>query len=60
VGNLKEVDNLENLGVDSMILKWILKKLNARTYNEFVWFRTAASGGGEGAVVNGVMNLRVP
>jgi hypothetical protein len=40
VGNLKERDHLEDLVSDVwIILKWILKKYNGRTWTGFVWLR---------------------
>jgi hypothetical protein len=44
-GYLKERSYLEDLGIDgSIILKWILKKENARVWTELMWLRTGTSG----------------
>jgi len=43
--NLKERGYLEDPGVDGTILKWILKKQDGRTWNEFIWFMINKSGG---------------
>ena len=39
--DLREADP----GIDGMILKWILKKQDGRTWNEFIWFMIKKSGG---------------
>jgi hypothetical protein len=37
-GNLREVDNLEYLGIDGrIILKHIFKKRNGETWTGFIW-----------------------
>jgi hypothetical protein len=37
---------LENLGTDERILlRWILKKYEARVYTGFIWLRIGTSGG---------------
>jgi len=43
--NVKERGYLENPGIDWTILKWILKKQDGRTRNEFIWFIIKKSGG---------------
>jgi hypothetical protein len=43
--NLKERGYLEDPGIDWMVLKWILKKQDGRTWNEFIWFMIKKSGG---------------
>jgi hypothetical protein len=46
VGNLKEIDNLEDLSVDGMvILKWTLKEHNGIAWIGFIWLKTGKSGG---------------
>jgi hypothetical protein len=36
---------LEDPGIDGKILKWILKELDGRTWNEFIWSMIKKSGG---------------
>jgi hypothetical protein len=43
--NLKERGYLEDPGINWMVLKWILKKEDGRTWNEFIWFMIKNSGG---------------
>jgi hypothetical protein len=37
--NMKERDDLRNLGVDVRILYWTLKKEDAREWCEYIWLR---------------------
>ena len=46
-GNLKERDYLEDLTVEGMILKWVLKKQNGRTWTGLIWLSIGISGGHE-------------
>jgi hypothetical protein len=43
--NVKEKGYWEDPGIDWTILKWILKKQDGRTWNEFTWFMIKKSGG---------------
>ena len=44
MGKLREIDNVEGLGVDGrIILKWIAKKLCVRAWTEIIWLRIAIS-----------------
>jgi hypothetical protein len=43
--NLKERGYLEDAGIDGMIMKWILKKQDGRTWIEFIWFLVKKCGG---------------
>ena len=56
-GNLRERDNLEGLGVDGRVmLKWISKKWDG----SMDWIDLAEDRDRWQALVNAVMNLRVP
>jgi hypothetical protein len=45
MGNIKERDRFEDLGVDGRIqLKWILKKEVSRMWTGLIWLRTRTSG----------------
>jgi hypothetical protein len=46
LGNLKEGNYLEGLGVDGMlILKLFLRKESERAFSGFIWLRIGTSGG---------------
>jgi hypothetical protein len=46
VGNLKERDHLEDLGLDGrIILKWVFKKWGGETWTELIWLRIGTGGG---------------
>ena len=56
VGNMRERDHLEDLGVDgSIILKWILKKWDGEARTGFIWPRNMWR-----ALVNAVIHLQDP
>jgi len=56
-GNLRERDHLEDPGLDGrIIVKWIFSKCDGNIY----WIDLAQKRDGWRAVVNAVMNLRVP
>ena len=43
VGNLKERDHLEDLGLGDRILKWVLKMLDGRACTGLMWCRIETS-----------------
>jgi hypothetical protein len=46
LGNLRERDHLEDIGIDGRtILKWILKKYDGKIQTGYVWHSTETSGG---------------
>ena len=46
VGNLKERNPLEELGLDGrIILKWVFKKGGGETWTELIWLRIGTGGG---------------
>jgi hypothetical protein len=44
LGNIKEGDHLEELGLDGMILKRSLNKCGVRAWTRFIWLRIRSSG----------------
>jgi hypothetical protein len=45
-GNLRERDNLEDLGVDGRIaLRWIFRKLDVAVWTGLIWLRIQTGGG---------------
>jgi hypothetical protein len=45
-GDLREIDHLENAGVDGRIaVKWIFKKWNWEVWTELIWLRIGTGGG---------------
>ena len=45
IGNLRETQHLEGLGVEwRIILKWILKELCVRIWTELIWLTVTISG----------------
>jgi len=42
--NVKERGYLEDPGIDGMIFKWMLKKQDGETWNEFIWFMIKCGG----------------
>lgn len=58
VGKPKEINYLEDLDVDGrVILKYISKIYDRRTWTGLIWFRIKTNGG---PVLNQVMNIGVP
>jgi hypothetical protein len=58
LANLEGRDHLEDLDIDGkIILECILGKYDVKLWTGFIWLRIGSSGG---ALVNTVMNLRVP
>ena len=56
-GNLREGVHLEDVGVDGRVISnWLFKKMDVGEWTGLIWLRAGAVG----AVVNAVMNLRVP
>jgi len=52
-GNLRERDQLEDLGLDGrIILRWIFRNLDMGTRTGLIWLRKGAGGG--------LVNLRIP
>jgi hypothetical protein len=52
--NLKEIDHLENLGIERRIIsKWIFKKWDVVAWTGLIWLRLETG-------VKGVMIFRVP
>ena len=46
LGNLNETCRLKDLGVNErIILKWVLRKQDARAWNGFIWIRIEISDG---------------
>jgi hypothetical protein len=57
-GNQRESDNLGDPGVDArVIIRWIFRMCDVGTDTGSSWLRISR---GRRALVNGVMNLRVP
>ena len=56
-GNQSERDHLGNRGVDGRMLRWIFRKCDVSVRTGSIWLRI---GRGGRALVNAVMNLRVP
>ena len=57
-GNLREIDHLEDSGVGGrIILRWIIRKWDVGGMD---WIDLAQDGDRWRALVNAVMNLRVP
>jgi hypothetical protein len=57
-GNLRERDHLEDVGVDGrIILEWIVKGI---VWEDVVWIGVAVDTDRWRAVVNAIMNFRVP
>jgi len=46
MGHLREIDHLEDLGVDGrIILRWIFKKWDVRACTGSIWLRIGTDGG---------------
>jgi len=44
--NLREIDHLEDLGVDGkIILRWIFRKWDVRAWTGSIWLRMGTGGG---------------
>jgi hypothetical protein len=43
--NLKRKNHSEDMGVDGIILKWILEKKRVMVWTGFIWLRIGTSGG---------------
>jgi hypothetical protein len=43
-GNMKGGDHLEDLGLDRIILKWILKDQTEGMWTGFIWLRIGTNG----------------
>jgi len=52
----KRRDHLQDLGIDRMILEWILKQNGAKLWTRFIWPRTGTQWHD---LMNTVMNLQV-
>jgi hypothetical protein len=45
-GNLREIDHLENPGIDGrIILRWIFRKWDAEAWTASIWLRIGTGGG---------------
>jgi hypothetical protein len=45
LGDLRERDHLEDLGVDGRILKWIVQKWDEELWSGLIWLRIGKGGG---------------
>jgi hypothetical protein len=44
-GNLREIDQLEDPGVDErIILRWIFRKCDVEAWTRLIWLRTGTGG----------------